>query len=207
VTIPAVQVLETRLRSQRALRKNQFYSNKLALMTDNRRPLFKIKGLCRCGHRPSKGRKLCSRCRYQHLAQKQRRQKILEGKSLCIICGKNKPTKNKKYCETCAVQSKLRHQEWRRKLYDEVLAHYGNKCVCCGESNKAFLTLDHINNDGAAHRRQLKTKGGYRFYRLMKTQGYPPILQVMCYNCNNAKRIYGICPHQQSSNPLQHPPA
>ncbi len=174
-------------------------------MTDKRRPLFKVQGLCRCGRKREDSHKLCSRCRYQLSAANRRQAKIREGKSLCIVCGKNKPTKNKKYCDDCARKSSDRHRTWRRQLYDEVLAHYGDKCACCGEPNKAFLTLDHVNNDGAQHRRKLKTKGGYRFYRLMKAQWYPPILQVLCYNCNNAKRIYGVCPHQQNSNRLQHP--
>jgi hypothetical protein len=33
---------------------------------------------------------------------------------------------------------------------DLVFAHYGEQCACCGESERLFLTIDHINNDGAA---------------------------------------------------------
>ena len=168
-------------------------------MTDKRRPLFKAQGLCRCGRKREDSHKLCSRCRYQLSASKKRQIKILEGKSLCIVCGKAKPTKNKKYCEACAQKSAERHKAWRKQLYTEVLSHYGDKCACCGEASAAFLTLDHIHNDGAAHRRQLKMKGGYSFYRWVKKQGFPPMFQVLCWNCQNGKRIYGVCPHQSSS--------
>lgn len=177
------------------------------MATDPRRPLFKTKGLCRCGRQPVKGKRLCKRCRAQHRRQKERRNRLLEGKSLCQQCGKNKPTRNKRYCTQCANKSAERHKIWRRQLYDEVLSHYGDCCACCREPNKAFLTLDHINNDGAKHRRKLKMKGGYSFYRWVKRNAFPSMFQVLCWNCQNGKRIYGSCPHQQCSNPLQQPPA
>lgn len=174
--------------------------------TDLRRPVFKKKGLCRCGRPPEKSRKLCRRCRYQHRAQNQRRMRILEGKSICIRCGNDKSTRNIKYCDGCAEKTKERHTQWRRQLYREVLSHYGIKCACCGEPNFAFLTLDHINDDGAAHRRLLKMKGGYSFYLWVKRNGYPKMFQVLCWNCQNGKRIYGICPHQSAdSQALQQP--
>ncbi len=43
--------------------------------------------------------------------------------------------------------SKLRRRE-------KVFNHYGKKCACCGESIYEFLTIDHINNDGAKHKRE-----------------------------------------------------
>lgn len=46
---------------------------------------------------------------------------------------------------------------YARRLKLEVLAGYGGKCICCGETHPAFLTVDHINNDGAEHRTQKST--------------------------------------------------
>jgi len=37
---------------------------------------------------------------------------------------------------------------YHRKWWGTFLAMYGNQCACCGETEKKFLTLDHINNDG-----------------------------------------------------------
>lgn len=78
----------------------------------------------------------------------------------------------------------------------EVFAHYGSKCACCGESIFEFLSIDHINNDGAAHRKELKMTG-MGFYRWLRRNSYPPGYQLLCLNCNLAKGWYGICPHKK----------
>ena len=67
-----------------------------------------------------------------------------------------------------------------------------------------FLTLDHINNDGAEHRREIhgrQTAAGYQTYRWLMRNGFPPGFQVLCANCNHGKRMNGgTCPHQVRSN-------
>jgi hypothetical protein len=47
-----------------------------------------------------------------------------------------------------------------QRNHQTVLAAYGGKCVCCGEAEEAFLTLDHVNNDGKQHRAELGCSGG-----------------------------------------------
>jgi hypothetical protein len=83
----------------------------------------------------------------------------------------------------------------RRKIRQEALDHYGGCCTCCGETELVFLTIDHINNDGAEHRRQLGSKGGNSFYYWLRRNSYPDTFQILCWNCNAAKHINGICPH------------
>jgi len=69
------------------------------------------------------------------------------------------------------------------------------------ETEMGFLSLDHINNDGAADRTKRygarnKSGGGGEFYRRLKKEGWPTGFQVLCMNCNFGKRIYGgVCPH------------
>jgi hypothetical protein len=58
------------------------------------------------------------------------------------------------------------------------------------------LTLDHINNNGAAHRREFDLKTGDQMHRWIIKNGFPAESQVLCMNCNWAKRYNGICPHQ-----------
>jgi hypothetical protein len=83
-----------------------------------------------------------------------------------------------------------------RKLRDEVILGYGGVCACCAETERLFLCLDHVNNNRAEHRRQVGTSG-WGVYREAKTRGYPPDFQVLCFNCNNGKRVNGgVCPHQ-----------
>ena len=67
---------------------------------------------------------------------------------------------------------------------------------CCGETGFEFLTVDHINNDGNEHRRQIKAAFG--IYGWLEKNGFPKDgLQLLCWNCNMGKRANGgTCPHQ-----------
>lgn len=90
-------------------------------------------------------------------------------------------------------------REGAQRLKLEVFTHYG-ACYCCGENNLAFLSLDHINDDGGEFRRSEggKRKGsGSAFYRWVRSQGYPTDLRSACFNCNYARAHNGgTCPHE-----------
>lgn len=76
---------------------------------------------------------------------------------------------------------------------------YGKVCACCGEATDAFLTLDHINGDGAEQRRKLKWQGkGVQFYFWLIRNGLPDGYRTLCFNCNAAAGTSGICPHTQT---------
>jgi predicted restriction endonuclease len=83
------------------------------------------------------------------------------------------------------------------QLRKDVFDIYGRTCVCCGETILAFLTLDHIDGNGAAHRRALGLgrAGGVRFYAKIIKLDKDPNIQVLCMNCNLAKHTQGQCPH------------
>jgi hypothetical protein len=87
-----------------------------------------------------------------------------------------------------------RQLDQRTKLRKEVFSKYGGCCKCCGENNIGFLNIDHINEDGAERRRKGEWKG-VALYRWIKRNGFPSDMQILCYNCNIAKHIYGECPH------------
>jgi len=89
----------------------------------------------------------------------------------------------------------------RRGLRESALHAYGGDrpaCNCCGETIPAFLTIDHVNNDGAAHRRQLgKGQGNLNFLRWLRNNQFPDGFQLLCFNCNIARHHHGgICPHE-----------
>lgn len=113
-------------------------------------------------------------------------------KGLCSNCVKNFAMLGKTKCFDCATNLK----EYNQKLKDKAYEMYGGyKCNCCGETIKQFLTLDHINNDGSKHRK----KTGKNFYIWLRDNNYPPIIQVLCYNCNCGKaRNNGICPYKET---------
>ncbi len=85
-----------------------------------------------------------------------------------------------------------------RKLRQEVLNAYGGKCACCGETQYEFLAIDHIDGNGAAHRRENKLAKGTAFYYWLRREDWPEGFQVLCHNCNQAKGWYGQCPHSQT---------
>ena len=87
-------------------------------------------------------------------------------------------------------------RKWYIDLKSAAIAAYGGKCACCGQDQECFLTIDHVNNDGATHRRELRAKlsaggrGGCDLYQWLRKAGYPQdgTLQVLCYDCNCAKQ-------------------
>jgi hypothetical protein len=118
--------------------------------------------------------------------------------------GRTQPCKNccsvirKAYKSIPRVKEKARlfQKERARKLRSEILNAYGGECSCCGEKESQFLAVDHINNDGAQHRKQIGGTGA--LYLWLKKNNFPKDrFQLLCHNCNMAKSLYGICPHQE----------
>jgi hypothetical protein len=94
-------------------------------------------------------------------------------------------------------QTRIYRKKYSQRLRLEALNHYSNgdmRCRCCGEKRVEFLCLDHINNDGAIHRRESYHNATHL---ISKRNGkWRDGIQVLCYNCNIAKKIYKTCPHQ-----------
>lgn len=93
----------------------------------------------------------------------------------------------------------------RARIKEAVFAAYGGYvCACCGESERKFLTLDHINNDGAAFRMKIAGKraaSGYTTYVWLARNSFPSGYQVLCMNCNYGKQMNkGVCPHKTRCN-------
>ena len=82
----------------------------------------------------------------------------------------------------------------------QFLAAYGGKCVCCGETEPMFLTIDHIDNNGYLER---KASPPGSFYGRIVREDFPKKYQLLCYNCNVGKhRNGGSCPHQKGSTTI-----
>lgn len=81
------------------------------------------------------------------------------------------------------------------ELYKEAVMNvYTNgeqTCRRCGQGDIDVLCLDHINDDGATHRKENggKLLAGMRMYRWITKNDYPPIFQVLCANCNLKKEV------------------
>jgi hypothetical protein len=152
-----------------------------------RRNVKLVTGLCgNCGARPRvEGATECLLC------QERRRQLRSDRKDrgLCPKCAT--PVDGTIMCRDCLAKETTK----RMRLKLEVFRAYGGPiCKCCKESDPKFLTIDHVNNDGAAHRKTFKGS----IYAWLKARHYPPGFQVLCFNCNSARALWGVCPHQLS---------
>ena len=85
------------------------------------------------------------------------------------------------------------------KLRREFLEAYGGHCTCCGEAERGFLTLEHLNGSGKAHRKQCGGKYILRMLADLRRRGWPKDgYTILCFNCNCAKSRFGSCPHKQA---------
>lgn len=78
----------------------------------------------------------------------------------------------------------IAHQVRDRERYRrEAIAHYGGRCCSCDQNHPGFLSLDHVDGGGTAHRVVIGG-GGSVTYRWLAQQGYPDGYRVLCLNCN-----------------------
>lgn len=176
--------------------------------TTIRRHERKAKGLCtECDSLPIPGRLKCQ----LHLdkgnakARNTRNKHVKNGK--CWICGKpNTDNPTQRACTRCQAKERASNKRSRIRAFETILSHYGSICKCCGETGSLFLTVDHINNDGAKQRGR-NTKEASMFYlslaKKIREGQAPTDLQILCYNCNCGRhRNGGICPHKESCSSL-----
>lgn len=91
-----------------------------------------------------------------------------------------------------------RYHETRKML---VLSHYGVagvcRCVICGESRIACLSLDHLSGEGHSDRQRLaeehnsdKSRGcsAHQMYSYVINNNFPDGYQTLCMNCQFVKR-------------------
>lgn len=120
----------------------------------------------------------------------------------CKSCVSNR---RKKWVKDNPDPSRKKNSAYYRKCKQETMSHYGGFCQCCGESRIDFLTLDHINQDGAEQRRKMGFNNsctGFGFYLWLRKQNWPDLgLQVLCANCNTARGFCRECPHVKDREP------
>src|SRR5579859_2462848 len=85
---------------------------------------------------------------------------------MCYTCGLNpptNPTKPASRCQSCLdirkKEDRSRYRDSAKRYYEKnrqlALDHYGHRCSCddCPETREEFLEFDHVNTDGAEHRK------------------------------------------------------
>ena len=87
--------------------------------------------------------------------------------------------------------AKKRYSLMKQKVFDKL----GRECTCCGENNVAFLCVDHIENNGSKHRKEIKNVS-FGIYNWLIKNDFPPGFQILCHNCNFSKGVNnGVCAH------------
>ena len=173
-------------------------------------------GLClACGKEREPGRFRCRPCLDKGQACNARKRALKIAEKRCVSCGKPNDLFPRVVCSTCKVKYRARRIALKMAAFS---AYGGPFCACCGETIPDFLTIDHINNDGAAHRKKTEKDPTARMYRRppskekpsgqgtgdciygwLKRNGYPPGFQVLCFNCNWSKARHLICPHKRAN--------
>lgn len=147
------------------------------------------------------GQRICYRCEqskpeseFVHEAIKRKRPALN-----CRECREYMKNKADEYRKAWTPERRTQDVEYKRQrqasLRAAALAAYGNKCACCGETTPEFLGIDHVNNDGSAHRKEMGTPA---IYLWLAQHDYPQgRFQALCWNCNLSKGFFGMCPHQR----------
>ena len=98
---------------------------------------------------------------------------------LCFECNWLKNTYPQIFCYAhhpelyTTVPQRSKYNYWK-----QILNHYGAKCTCCGKTNEAVLSLDHIKGNG---------KEDKISYKQIIDKGFPVDYQILCMNCNCKK--------------------
>jgi hypothetical protein len=118
----------------------------------------------------------------------------------CARCGADfvRSMSLRRYCsaECRDAAAKERVHQAALDLRQELIEAYGGRCTCprCPETSQAFLTLEHINGTGKAHRDVV----GSHAYADLRKRGWPQDgYTLLCWNCNLASRLTGVCPHME----------
>lgn len=177
---------------------------------------------CRCGkpNTTNPGKTKCKACMAFVATKNEVAKNEAYAKGLCKKCKKRPFIQGQKWCEVCRdghktwwktsnyrQRNKILDRQRRKDRKIRIFDHYGNECACCGEKEPYFLSIDHINEDGAKHRAEImgsaergRRIGSTIFYKWLDKNDFPDGFQVLCHNCNMGKHMNGgICPHKSDN--------
>lgn len=126
---------------------------------------------------------------------------------LCSNCNNKKERDAAKIRGTTGTIDQRKYYTKALKKKMDVFSHYKTdgkiKCSCpgCKVSDIDILCMDHINNDGAEHRKSLGEN--YPMLDWIRKNNYPPDFRILCHNCNQSLGLRGYCPHENNFSILK----
>ena len=114
----------------------------------------------------------------------------------CCVCheeklaGKDFPKRSgggtRYFCKECRAKAlKKRRLQLKTMAFQ---AYGGCECKWCGDDDMLALSIDHINNGGTKHRKEI---AGVNICCWLMNHCYPPGFQVLCMSCQCAKHLNG----------------
>ena len=151
------------------------------------------------------------------MAKKSKAEQSRIAKRAARVRAQNKDKEMKKRRAALATKNRREktggHSPKRQELKKKVMLAYSKKylkknglyCFCCRKRlHLDFLTMDHVKGRKQMEKDKQLRKIGYMASRegpslnnwLMKNK-LPKGFQVLCWNCNTTKELYGLCPHKR----------
>lgn len=110
-----------------------------------------------------------------------------------------------KQCKSDTIKKYQKDTNYNKIKYlnnrKDFINYFGSKCNCCNNNVWQFLTLDHINNDGASDRKNKKHIRMSNFSIFSKNEDMSKF-QSLCMNCNYSKGHNGFCSHSIKNKSL-----
>lgn len=156
------------------------------------------------------GKKRCSRCHEVKTLEEFNFRRIDKDwrKDLCKPC---ESARFKSYYQKNTDLMRERGKAYYRTHYlkyrDLIFQVLGSVCVCCGEDEPLFLTVDHINGDGKHQKTKTGQRwGGWAVWRTIRAEAEPKKrFRILCFNCNCGRERSQdkVCPHQRQERKLR----
>lgn len=154
--------------------------------------------LCQtCYHRQPSAKRECVSCkRVMRMNHKEGYcgacyQRLKQPHKECSSCGQVTTMSRGSLCHKCA------HRENKRLAFEKL----GGQCDCCHEFDFNLLTIDHVECDGAAHRKALRDEGKCAYKTIVReilnSDTPPERYRLLCWSCNSGREVApdGVC-HQ-----------
>jgi len=143
--------------------------------------------------------KICSHCKHELATSR-----FWRDQWNCKKCNRELAAANIARRKAAGLRTASSLTRWRLK-YD-IFCHYSGgepHCAICQTAFLEFLSLDHINGGGNAHRKDVV---GSDLYGWIKRNDFPAGFRVLCHNCNQSMGAFGYSPAEDPELAMGPPP-